>query len=377
MVLNTFLQNGGGGSQSLPTVLSVVELLLKSTEWQNLRSGLVILEACLISSPHSFAVHVPVAVEAALGFCNHACVRVQYQAIQLLGSLCEADAVTEEGCTKNSSQPIVGLRKEHGMRMLQSLAQLLASKCSKIICHACLGIISFCRGGNTGTSVDTSYILPYLGDLLNAIATGPLTLDVRSNVVVYIRAFASVACLADVAETEFAPFYDNIIPGLMECVSFGLERDSNGGFLGSGSSAHEIIALRGAAIEAVTIVGKAIGSEDGRFDSEALKIMNLIVPLLQYHASSDVAPTMIPQDQLLAAAARISSIIGDSYAPFIPTVLPHLLQVAKEKTDVSITDGNSDSVDQNLRSHFQSFIQILSIFVSFFTLKTTPLLRSN
>lgn len=346
MVLNTFLQNGGGGSQSLPIILSVVDLLLKSTEWQNLRAGLIILEACLISSPHSFAVHVPVAVEAALSFCNQACVRVQYQAIQLLGSLCEADGIAQERSGRSSSQPIVGVRKEHGMRMLQSYAQLLASKCSKIVCHACLGIISFCRGGNVGTSVDSSYILPYLGDLLNAIATGPLTLDVRSNIVVYIRSFASVACLADVVETEFAPFYDNIIPGLMECVSFGLEHDSNGGVLVSGSSAHEIIALRGAAIEAVTIVGKAIGSEDGRFNSEAQKIMSLIVPLLQYRASSDTAPTMIPQDQLLAAAARISSIIGASYTPFIPIVLPHLLQVAKEKTDVSITDGNSDSVDQ-------------------------------
>ena len=346
MVLNTFLQNGGGGSQSLPIVLSVVDLLLKSSEWQNLRAGLIILEACLISSPHAFAAHVPVAVEAALSFCNHACVRVQYQAIQLIGSLCEADGIAQEGSKASSSQPIVGLRKEYGMRMLQSLAQLLSSKCSKIVCHACLGIISFCRGGNGSSSIDASYILPYLGDLLNAIATGPLTLDVRSNVVVYIRAFASVACLADVAEAEFAPFYDNIIPGLMECVSFGLERDSNGGVLVSGSSAHEIVALRGAAIEAVTIVGKSIGSEDGRFNPEAQKIMNLIVPLLQHRASSDTASTMIPQDQLLAAAARISSIIGAAYTPFIPTVLPHLLQVAKEKTDVSITDGSPDSADE-------------------------------
>ncbi len=155
---------------------------------------------------------------------------------------------------------------------------------TKIICHACLGIVSFCRGGNgkenSGLPIDdSSYILPYLGDLLNAVATGPLPLDVASNTVVYNRAFASIACLADVAKEDFAPYYDNIIHGLMECVSFGLQRDANGMISASGSTSHETVSLRGSAVEAATIVGQSIGEEDNRFHSEAEKIMNLIVPL--------------------------------------------------------------------------------------------------
>ncbi len=345
-ILDTYLQNGGGGSQSLPIILSFVEALLKSTEWQNLRAGLTILEACLNASPHSFAAHVPVAVEAALSFSTHQCVRVQYQAIQLIGSLCQADNVL------SSEGGGIVVREKYGKRILQSFAHHLSSQCPKIISHACLGIVSFCRGENgkenasTTLSVD-SHILPYLGDVLSAISIGPLSRDVASSVVLYIRAFGSIACLADVAGSNFAPFYDKVIPGLMECTSFGIQRHVNCTVSATGPTSHEIVALRGAAIEAATIVGQAIGDDDIRFHSEAEKIMTLIVPLLQHRASDEYSPNLIPQDQLLAAAARISSIIGVAYTPFVPSILPHLLKLAKEEADISITDGNPGSAGQD------------------------------
>lgn len=351
MVLNVFLQNGGGGSQSLPIVLSYVEILFQSTEWQNLKAGLTILEACLTSSPHAFAVHIHVAIEAALNFCNHPCVRVQYQAIQLIGSLCEYDGITSGSGIGGVESAVVELRKDYGQRILHSISQLLSSKCSKVACHACLSIVSFCRGGkgigkNGSSLVDSSYILPYVGDVLQAIATGPLSLDVLSNVVLYIRAFASIACLADVVGTEFAQYYDNIVPGLLQCISFGLQRDQHGSIIAPGSMSHEIVSLRGSAIEALTIAGKAVGSEDGRFKAESKNIMNLVVSILQSRVSNNDAPTLIPQDQLLAAAARISSLIGDEYIPYIPIVLPYLLEVAKEEAHVSITDGDLDSAGE-------------------------------
>ena len=59
--------------------------------------------------------------------------------------------------------------------------------------------------------------------------------------------------------------------------------------------------------------------------------MALVLPLFE------TTSTLIPQDQLLAASARISSVMGSSYAPFLPSVLPHLLKVVLEEADVSIT----------------------------------------
>ena len=342
MILSTFVRNVCK-SKSLQTILSAVDVLLNSTEWQYLRTGLCILEACLLFSSRDFAVHVPVALEAALNFCSHQCVRVQHQAIQLLGSLCEVDIAKAEWQGQTSMTPVYGLRKEQGQRILQTFAQLiLHSKVPKVICHACLGIVSFCRGGEESKNqIEPSQIAPYLGDLLNAFAVGPLSLDVSSNIVLYMRAIASIACLADVAEKEFSPYFDKIVPGLMECVSYGLQRDTNGAVMMSGLSSYEAVSLRGAAIEAVSIVGKSMGTEENPFISDAKNLMTFIIGHLQHHDTNQ--EHLVMKDQLLAATARISSILGSAYIPFLSTVLQILINIAGEKTDVSVTDCTSES----------------------------------
>ena len=72
-------------------------------------------------------------------------------------------------------------------------------------------------------------------------------------------------------------------------------------------------------------------SIDTRFVKDAEKIMALILSLFES------TNTLIPQDQLLAASARISGVMGSAYAPFLPSVLPRLLKVVLEEAEVSIT----------------------------------------
>ena len=343
-ILESFLQNVGG-SKCLSAVLSLVESLLSSNQWQQLRAGLSILGICLTSAPYSFAAHVPVAVEAALSFSSNPCVRVQFQAVQLLGALCRSDVI---GDGASSGRPQLEIRKQHGNRILAAFGQLLDS-CPKVVGHVCLAIVSYCRGGNgkenAGMSIDKALVLPFMGEILTRIGNGPLSLNVADNVDVFIRAFAAIACLADVSMGEFAPFYNSVMPGLLECASYGLERDANNNITGRGTSAEEIVSLRGGSIEAATIVGQAVGASQGMFHVDAEKLMQLVLPLLEVQAV-DEATTMIPQDQLLAASARIACVMEAAYAPFIPRVLPHMLKKASEKADVSITDGDESTVGQ-------------------------------
>lgn len=358
-ILDSFLTNVGG-SQCLTAVLSLVETLLSSNQWQQVRAGLSMLEICLTSTPFSFAVHVPVAVEAALSFSANPCVRVQFQAVQLLGALCRSDTIGESP----SGRPMLEIRKQHSNRILAAFAQLLHS-CSKVVGHVCLAIVSYCRGGNgkenAGMPIDKALVLPYIGDLLARIGSGPLSLNVADNVDVFIRAFASIACLADVSEEEFTPFYNTVMPGLLECAGYGLERDANNNISGRGSSADEIVSLRGGAIEAASIVGQAVGASQGIFHADAEKLMQLILPLLELQAADEVT-IMIPQDQLLAASARIASVMEAAYAPFLPRVLPHMLRKAVEKADVSITDGDESTVGQE--SEFDEDTGMESITIS-------------
>jgi len=55
---------------------------------------------------------------------------------------------------------------------------------------------------------------------------------------------------------------------------------------------------------------------------DAEKIMRMAMPMLQTDESSGTA---IPMDELLSACARIASVMGEEYAPFVGVVLPHLL----------------------------------------------------
>ena len=328
VLVEQFLQSLG--SCVLPHVLSLVDSLISTP--QNQRSALAILEACLLAVPVSMIPHRQTVVETALNLASSPNVRVQYQSIQLLACLCIADPVEEE-------VPYSGIRQVYGARMLQCCAQLCQSKCTKVAAQSCLAIISYCRGGNGSENCPISppkeWIVPHVGALLESFQAGPLAVDLTSNLdegerTVLHRAIEAIACLAQASEKEFQPYYSGIMPGLKACATYGCE----GVQLSSQCrNLYEVKKLRGAALEAATIVGAAVSSESiDMYAPDASEIMTIATTLLQ-------SPTVeiIPMDQVLSACARIAAVMGERYVVFLPMVLPHILKRAGEKLDVSIT----------------------------------------
>lgn len=348
-LLESLLQNVGGGSQSLPVVLPLVETLLAdSNNWKHQRAALSILERCLEAAPVTFSRHVPIAMETALTLlskkdCN---IRVQYQAMNLLGALCEADNNSDGKHTQQES-----VRRQYGPRILQAISQSCQSPCTKVASVACLSIVSYCRGGDISSVGRETMVVPYLKDILMALVAGPLSLEVGGAVAgsevnigavtVKVRAIGAVACLAEAAAEAFVPFYGNVMPGLLACAQLQVSTTSN---------THELSLLRGASIEAATIIGQAT-SEANRdmFVPDAEQIMKLALPLLNQASTLASAAVIIPMDQLLAACARIASVMGEAYAPFIQSVLPHLLNRANEPPDVSVTNGDEAGLDATRR----------------------------
>lgn len=74
-----------------------------------------------------------------------------------------------------------------------------------------------------------------------------------------------------------------------------------------------------------------------QFAPDAEKIMSLALPILSKteNSSADISP--IPFDQLLAACARIATVMGDRFVPFLPAVVPHLLKRASQEANVSVS----------------------------------------
>ena len=74
-----------------------------------------------------------------------------------------------------------------------------------------------------------------------------------------------MASVADVAESDFAPFYDAFIPGLKDLLRL--------------SGGKEYRMLRGKAMECVSLIGVAVGKE--KFGADAKEVMELLIATQQ------------------------------------------------------------------------------------------------
>jgi hypothetical protein len=368
-LLESFVESLGGAS-TLPLIFGLVDRLLlpattpvtssssspSSSSWRNRRAALSILERCLAAAPVTFAPHVPAAVDAALRSFGDPSPRVQYQALQLLGSICCADSpggadAAHAGGGGRRHRLLV--REKYGGAILEAVSRCVGSQCTKIAAHACGTIVSYCRGGNGSEDcmvpIERGLIAPYVGNLLDALRSGPLAVDLSDpnsvdggGLTVLIRAIGAVACLADAVGEDFLPHYA-IMGGLKACALFGLY--GSGGIIKlkvNVKNTHEMAILRGSAIEAASIVGQAVSGPDGEnvstYVADASEIMTIAITMLN-GGDADI----IPIDQLLAACARIAAVMGPQYVPFMPSILPHILRKATEKLEVSITDDGDEN----------------------------------
>ena len=290
-LVESFLQHLG--APALTVVLPLVQRLLESEDWRHARAGLAVLESGLAATPVSLAPHLPVVVQAACSLASSENARVQWQAVRLLGALCEVP-------TNIRDSPVV----------LERLTVALASPCSKVAAMASMGLVSYCRGDE---DLDASKCLtPFLNDVLGALVRGPLSLTGTDtgSVTVRVRGINATAVLAEAASEDFGQFYSSIMPGLLA------------------SAQLPVAEIAGAAVEAATIIGQAVGKD--LFQADAQQLLSWILPVLQAETSS------FPLDQLLSACARIASVLGEEFAPYVDMVLPHLLRRAQAPPDVSI-----------------------------------------
>jgi hypothetical protein len=281
-LLESFVENLGG-AYTLPSIFVLVDRLLQPStasdpsSWRNRRAALSILERCLAAAPVTFAPHVPAAVEAALRSIGDSSPRVQYQALQFLGSLCCADSLSADAAVDNRGgrRHRIPVRENYGEMILEAVSLCITSRCTKVAAQACGTIVSYCRGGNGSEDcmvpISKGLIAPYVGILLDALRSGPLSVDLTypdsvdgGRLTVLVRAIGAVACLADSVGEDFLPHYA-IMGGLKACALFGLS--GSGGMIKLAANVkkntHEMAILRGSAIEAASIVGQAISGPDG------------------------------------------------------------------------------------------------------------------
>ncbi|KAL3921063.1 MAG: hypothetical protein SGILL_002944, partial [Bacillariaceae sp.] len=314
-LMESFLQNLAAPALTV-TMPLVQQLLQNSNDWRNARAGLAILEAGLVAAPISIATHVPEIIKAAISMAEQSSStnpRVQYQAIRLLGALCETHS---------------SVRSMYGQIILAQMATAMGSQVSKVSAIGSLGVVAYCRGGSNEEELDeTAFLVPYLSDLIQALMQ-PLSdrgVDTGS-VTVRVRAMNAVACLAQSSKEAFAPFYSHIMPGLLASTQVPQSE------------------IAAAALQSLTIVGQAVGKD--LFQQDATKLLSSMVPLLPT-STGNVPQSPFATEELLTACARIAAVMEEDFAPYIEAMLPALYAQAKAPADISIVEGNEADMQNN------------------------------
>jgi hypothetical protein len=295
---------------ALGHVLPLAEQLLSSHP----RVGLSVLDVALSAAPVGLTPHVPVVLQAAITLASSSTnPRIQYQALRVLGSLCETHAEQ----LPSETIPII----------LEQLAGAVRSPCTKLSTMASLGFVSVARN-----ALLAEYLPPLLPQILDVLIQGPLSCNGTDtgSLAVRVRAVGAIATLAQACGGEiFEPFYSRIMPGLMPMVL---------------NTTGPLIDLSAASLEAATIIGQAVGKDI--FERDAHQLLQWMMPLLQQQSTTSTTTTSSGlMEAMLLACARIASVLEDDFAQYVHVVVPLLLQRIQESPDVSIVVSDNDCDD--------------------------------
>jgi len=287
-----------GGKTMVPVLFSKIQEMFKSADWKQRHAALMAIsqsgEGCEQQMEKDLENIVGMIVQ---NFAD-AHPRVRWAAINTVGQMS-----TDFG---------PGLQtKLHGV-VLPALVTVMDDGCNRVQAHAAAAVINFCE------HCDRTILKPYLQGLLTKLH-GLLLRDVRR---VQEQAVTAVASVADVAEDYFAPFYDAFMPGLKGLLQSAQGKD------------HRM--LRGKAMECISLIGVAVGKE--RFGPDAKEVMEILITT----QTSALEPDDPQVSFLLQACARICKCLGGDFKPYLPFVIPPLLDSAQIDPELHVTDADED-----------------------------------
>lgn len=127
------------------------------------------------------------------------------------------------------------------------------------------------------------YLQPLMAKLEGILTSKVNELVEKGTKLVLEQVVTTIASVADTAEQEFVAYYDRLMP----CLKYIIEN----------ANKDEYKLLRGKAIECVTLIGIAVGSE--KFSADATQVMDM---LLKTYGNGTELPDDDPQTSYLISA---------------------------------------------------------------------------
>lgn len=205
------------------------------------------------------------------------------------------------------------MQREYYDTILKAIIPALDSPEARVKSHAAAALVNFCE------EAEKSVLEPYLDDLLSHL------FNLLQNEKRYVQeqALSTIATIADAAEQAFSKYYDTLMPLLVGVLRRETEKDYR--------------LLRAKAMECATLIALAVGKE--RLGNDAMELVQLLGNIQNSITDADD-----PQAQyLMHSWGRMSRVLGAQFMPFLPTVMPPLLQLAGAKADIQLLDDEEQA----------------------------------
>ncbi|EAS32990.3 importin beta-3 subunit [Coccidioides immitis RS] len=291
------LANKLGGQVILPPTFSWVPRMISSSSWRDRHAALMAISAISEGCGDLMVGELDQVLALVVPTLQDQHPRVKFAGCNALGQMSTDFAGTMQ-------------EKYHSV-VLGCLIPSLMSEHPRVQAHAAAALVNFCE------EAEPAILEPYLEQLLGHL----VQLLQSPKKFVQGQALCTIATIADSAESTFANYYDRLMPML-----FNVLREEQ---------SKEYREIRAKAMECATLIALAVGKE--KMGQDALTLAQLLA-----HIQQNITDADDPQSSyLLHCWGRMCRVLGPDFIPYLPGVMPPLLQVAAAKADVQILDDET------------------------------------
>lgn len=298
-----------GGKTMVPVAGAAFPEMMASSDWKRRHAALVCLaqiaEGCVrvMSEEAVMTQLVAMCMQGAAD--PHA--KVRWAACQAVGQLC-----TDLGPDLQESQ--------HATVLPVLMGLMDDFNTPRVQAHACAATVNFAE------NADQDVMAPYLDTLISKLLA--LLQQGRRNV--QEGALTSLASVADCAQEYFIKYYDTCMPLLRHVLEHAQDKT------------HQL--MRAKALECISLVGMAVGKE--RFGADAAGVMQY----MQAVQAAGLDPDDPFASYMLQAGARICTTLGADFIPYLPVVMPPMLEAARLQPDIVVRENGAEGDEDGTSS---------------------------
>ncbi|GME78129.1 unnamed protein product [Ambrosiozyma monospora] len=295
-----------GGQTLAAPLFQYLPQMLQSQDWHERQAALMALSSATEGCRDVLISEIPKILDMILPSLQDPNPRVQYSCCNALGQI--------------STDFADVIQRTAGDRVLPALISMLSTKnVPRVQAHAAAALVNFSEDA-------TKEVLePYLDELLTNLLT---LLQSAPKRYVQEQVITTIAIVADAAGNKFNKYYDTLMPLLMDVLKSDVGEENR--------------LLKAKSIECSTLIAVAVGTE--KFQTTAHDMVTMLAHL-QGTITGDDDPLKTYLEQ---GWNRICKLVGKDFVPYLPTVLPPLLEAAKATQDISVVDDEEvDELNMN------------------------------